>query len=264
MKKLFFLLAMALGNILAAGPIEDRKISEDAYEELFAFFEIKENIVEETQKKWLRKQGKERWEIDDLPEEQRTFVIEWAEKEGIFKSWMPSRPFYEKAFILGASTPSLKTRIVFLKELWEGGTRFNEIIILTGDRPLDPKIDEWTDICKTETDAAHHAWEITELPQEMRALPVSFFSIPMRWENGIAKRPTTYDTIIGYVNKFPTPCSCIFISNQPHCGYQFAVIKHSLPQEFPFDIAGKGTQQEHAAIILDMLARWIYANAIEK
>lgn len=64
------------------------------------------------------------------------------------------------------------------------------------------------------------------------------------------------------VRQRPTACSCLFISDHPFYGYQFAIIKSCLPDEFLFDVAGEGVNPHAhplaATITLDTIARWIY------
>jgi hypothetical protein len=84
----------------------------------------------------------------------------------------------------------------------------------------------------------------------------------MKKEGDLVKRPNTEDTIVAWVKMEPEPCKALFVSDQPFCGYQFAVIKSSLPTAFLFDLVGEGVDPTGhplaAAITLDSIARWIY------
>ena len=68
------------------------------------------------------------------------------------------------------------------------------------------------------------------------------------------------------MNLNPEPCKALFVSDQPFCGYQFAVIKATLPQTFLFDVVGEGVDPTihplAAAITLDSIARWIYQESL--
>lgn len=88
--------------------------------------------------------------MQELTKEEREFVLAWAEKEGIYKEWEPLLREYDKAFILGATTGKMRTRLQYLKKLWDKGIRFEEIVWLTGERPLDAKIDQLTDLCSSQ------------------------------------------------------------------------------------------------------------------
>ncbi len=264
MKRWFLLLAICLCNLSSASPIQDHKIDPTALSDLSLALNIPKDadIIAETQKQWLRKPGQERWELTELPPEQKLFVLDWAEKQGLFASWKPACEKYDTALILGATTSRMQMRLDYLKELWIQGIRFNEIVWLTGDRPLDKRVDSLTDRCNNESEAAHILWEETSLPDGMRNLPVVFVAVPMKVEGSSLKRPNTDDTIIAWLKTNPQPCTALFVSNQPFCGYQFAIIKRCLPISFQFDVVGKGVDPTNhpamAAITLDSIARWIY------
>jgi hypothetical protein len=262
------LLFLALCSLVHASPIQDRKIEGAALCQLAVGVGIPPgtNIVEETQKRWLRKPTQERWELNEISPEQRRFVLNWAKEQGIFSAWKPSRDTYDKALILGATTSRMQMRLDYLKQLWMEGVRFTEIVWLTGDRPLDKSIDGLLDLCQTESEAAHILWEEADLPEEMRGLSVVFVEVPMKVDGTTVKRPNTEDTIVAWLKVAPQPCTALFISDQPFCGYQFAVVKGALPDEFLFDLAGQGVDPSShpaaAAITLDCIARWIYQDSI--
>lgn len=242
-----------------ASPIVDHKINFKDLSQLCEALEVpyEENLVAETQKRWLRKPGQERWEMEELSSDQRQFVLNWAKENGLFDTWMPAIQSYDKALILGATTSRMEMRLNYLIELWNQGIRFSEIVWLTGDRVLDPRVDELIDRCINESEAARVLWEEAKIPEEMRYIPVLFISVPMK-EDG--RRPNAQDTIVAWLNH-SYPCKALFVSNQPFCGLQFAVIQATLPKEYHFDVVGKGidhTNHLSAAIVLDTLARWIY------
>ena len=264
MKKWLFLFAICLCSLTFASPIQDRKIDPPALAQLASALNISEDadIVVETQQRWLRKPNQERWEMAELSPDQRLFVLNWAAEQGLFAPWRPFYKTYDKALILGATTSRMQMRLDYLKQLWNEGIRFSEIVWLTGDRPLDKRVDGLTDRCSNESEAAHILWEETDLPEEMRALPVVFIAVPMKIEGSSLKTPNTEDTIIAWLKLAPEPCTALFVSDQPFCGYQFAVIKASLPNAFLFDLVGQGVDATShpaaAAITLDSIARWIY------
>lgn len=268
MKKWFLFLAICLCNFSFALPIQDRTIDAAALSELaFALNLPKDaDIIVETQKRWLRKPGQERWELSELSIEQRMFVLDWAQKQGLFAPWKPLHKTYDKALILGATTPRMQMRLDYLKELWLEGMRFSEIVWLTGDRPLDKRVDNLTERCDNESEAARILWEETNIPEEMRNLPVVFIAVPMKPQGSSLKRPNTEDTIFAWLQTDPQPCTTLFVSDQPFCGYQFAVIKACLPESFSFDLVGQGVDPTShpaaAAITLDSIARWIYQESI--
>lgn len=270
-KQWILLLAICFCSFGFSLPILDRKIDPLALSELTQALEIPSDadIIAETQKRWLRRPNQERWQIAELSPDQKLFVLNWATNQTLFAPWKPASAEYDKALILGATTSHMQMRLDYLKLLWEEGTRFNQIVWLTGDRPLDPQADGLIDLCRNESEAAHILWEQADLPEEMRSLPVVFVAVPMKIENGIPKRPNTEDTLVAWLKIAPEPCKALFVSDQPFCGYQFSVVKATLPQDFLFDLVGPGVDPNShpaaAAITLDSIARWIYQeNLIEK
>lgn len=264
MKKALLCLALSICSFVSGLPMHDRILDPNALSKLTAVLDIAPDadLIQETQKHWLRRPGQERWEMNELPAEKRAYVLQWATEQGLFAPWTPSQTSYDKALILGATTSRMQGRLQHLKTLWEQGIRFQEIVWLLGDRPLDPRVDTLTERARTESEVAQILWQEAELPQEMRELPVVFVAVPMKREGDTLKRPTTEDTIQAWIRLEPTPCSALFVSDQPFCGYQFAVVKSCLPASFSFDVVGEGVDPNShpasAAITLDSIARWLY------
>ena len=261
-------MVLILHHLSFAAPIQDHKIDATALLELSVALDIPQDacLITETQKRWLRKAGQERWEVAELPLQQKRFVLDWAKKQGLFSPWTPGYTTYDKALILGATTSRMQMRLNFLKELWYQGTRFSEIVWLTGERPLDPRVDDLIDRCHNESEAARILWQETDLPKDMCNLPVIFIAVPMKMEGTSFKRPNTEDTIIAWLKTVSQPCLLLFVSDQPFCGYQFAVVKTCLPESFSFDLVGQGVDPTShplaAAITLDSIARWIYQESL--
>lgn len=267
MKKYFFCL-ISLCTLLHASPIQDHRIDPKALSELAHVLGIAPDadIISETQKSWLRKSGQERWEMHEISAEQRQFVLNWAKEQGLYAAWKPLYKQYDKALILGATTSRMQLRLDYLKQLWEEGIRFHEIVWLTGDRPLDPRVDGLITRCDNESQAARILWEEAHLPNEMRALRSTFIAVPMKKEGASYHRPQTADTIIAWLDVSSEPCTALFVSDQPFCGYQYAVIKSMLPEAFQFDLVGQGVDPDihpaAAAITLDSIARWIFQESM--
>lgn len=270
MKNWLFLLSIFLWGVSFASPIQDRKIDPVALSQLAAALDIPQDkdIVEATQERWLRRPDQERWELAELSSKQKIFVLKWAAAEGLYSPWKPLCKEYDKALILGATTSRMQMRLDYLKQLWDEGVRFSEIIWLTGDRPLDKRVDELTDRCSNESEAARVIWEETNLPDEMRKVEVLFVAVPMKVAGSTKKRPNTEDTLVAWLKIEPKPSRALFVSDQPFCGYQFAVVKGALPEEFMFDLVGPGVDPAShpaaAAITLDSIARWIYQERLNE
>jgi hypothetical protein len=262
MKSWLILFMTCMLNLTQAVPMQDHQIDPKALRELTSTLGIAQDgdIVAQTQMRWLRRPYQERWEVAELAEDQKEFVLKWASKNRFFDPWGPVSQSYDKGVIMGATTSVMQARLNYLAKLWKSGVRFKEVVWLTGDRPLDKRVDGFTDRCTTESDAARMVWDEADVPEEMHALPVLFVALPMKTVHGILIRPTTEDTIDGWIKKVPHPCSSLFVSSQPFCGYQFAVIKKTLPQSFSFDVVGPGIEKKEssAAVILDSIARWLF------
>lgn len=210
------------------------------------------SIVEGTQKKWLRPAGKERWETTDLDADKRVKVLELAEQIGFIDEVRPTETQYDYVLLLGATVFRMEARLNYMVKLWKEGVQFKHVVILTGMRPLDTKVEQ--KIADTESEAARILWSECEL----NFLPVSFIEAPM---NG-SLRPTTQDTIIAWQDEFPEPGRCLFISNQPYCFYQGAVVDLNLSDEFPHETVGEAANPSklNAAVVLDSIARWLYSS----
>ena len=67
------LLIFSLCSLVHASPIQDRKIESAALWELALELGIPPgaNLIEETQKRWLRKPTQERWELNEISPKQR-------------------------------------------------------------------------------------------------------------------------------------------------------------------------------------------------
>jgi hypothetical protein len=197
--------------------------------------------------------------MTELSAEKSVFVLDWASRQGLFSDWRPARSYYDTALIFGATTHCMQKRLNYLRDLWIQGVRFKEIVWLTGDRPLDPRVDHLTEQCNNESEAAHILWENAELPSELRSLPVHFIATPMK-SNG--KRPNTEDTLVSWLATSQEPGSALFISDQPFCGYQFAIVNATLPSSYDFEVVGPSRNPNchpaAAAITLDAIARWLY------
>jgi hypothetical protein len=260
MKKWYLLLFLCLCIFSFALPIQDHKIDPSALKELCLTLDIASDadLIKQTQKQWLRKPGQERWEMKELSNDKKAFVLTWAKEQGLFTPWKPACKRYDKALILGATTVHMQMRLDYLKALWLEGIRFDEVVFITGDRPLDKRVDELMDRCQNESEAAPILWEETPLPDEMRSLPVIFIAVPMKNRG----RPNTEDTLVAWLKRVDKPCTALFVSDQPFCGYQFAIIKSCLPPSIQFDVVGQGIESPShpaaAAILLDSIARWIY------
>jgi len=219
-------------------------------------------IVEATQQTWLRKDGSERWEIVEFyTRHQQEQIAELCDKMGFFDEVQPQSKHYTYCCILGAALPTARARILYAKELWEQGIRFDQIILLTGDRNLDDRIDwvpELNVLPTNEATAIDFLYSALPLPQEMRNVPVALINTPKK----DFRRPSTIDTITHWMDQSPQPGSCLIISNQPWIKYQKAIAECCMKKDFLFEVAGpkaSSIYRRRAAVMLDNVARWLYA-----
>jgi len=239
-----------------------------------------EGIVNQTQKQWLRQKGKERWEIEDVFADKRESAMPLFEKLQVIHEIKPTKNFYRYALLLGATVSRVRDRLAYLINLWNKGTRFEELVFLCGQRPLAPKLEskdvlfdrtnknlairtDWSPgrVPQTETEMMKMVFDQAELPKEMKDVRVLFVDVPMKKsKDGTLKRPTTPDTIEAWLQMNPEPGNCLASSGQPHIGRQHAVLKTLLPKNFFIETVGPSCNPKviKIGVLLDMAARWLY------
>jgi hypothetical protein len=240
---------------------------------LLALFDLPSNdlktIVEVTQRSWLRPAGKERWELDEIAPEKTEQLKAIFAKLGLVQEIKPAAQKYEYALLMGARLASTQKRVNYLLNLWQQGIRFNSIVVLTGERPLDPAIEaiEMANGSKatTECTMSQAVFAHLKAPEAFKNIPVTFVSVPMiTAPDGKVRRPTTGDTVKEWLQANPVPGNCLVLSNQPFVGYQDSVVKTLLPKSFAIESAGCGADNTHNAEVLDTLARWLYQEKIRR
>jgi hypothetical protein len=255
MRKIFFFLLATL-SLLGAQPqvvtptllefLQEMKISNDG---------TLPSIVQAT-RCWVRPLNKERWEVADLPPEQKKIVQKYARTLGLIDEIVPQKTAYDYCFLLGGTVGRMEKRLNYLIHLWNSGARFTHVVLLSGARALDPKAEKIPDGCTTETDAIHYLWEHATLPKGINRDNATFVDLPMR---GFV-RPNTGDTYRAWLASKPTPGSILLISSQPFCFYQKAVAQATFPQAFEIEAVGEGItlERQNGAVLLDTLAQGLY------
>ncbi len=266
------LLGMRVRTSITSAEIADKDhfVYSSNLKRLFALTNINcedslESMVEATQKKWLRPQGKERWDIKELysPKEVNKIRL-LSEGMCFFQEVLPTEKFYDYALVLGATFSSVQDRFSFLIKLWKMGVRFRELVFLAGERPLDPRIEpasiffETEKAPKNETEMMQYVYDHWEMPKEMKGLPFQIVSVPFDVKKG--HRPSTGDTIQAWMDLSPKPGKCLFVSNQPYCLYQNLVVKNYLPKSFHFETVGLSVSSLDisGSVLLDTVARCLY------
>lgn len=226
------------------------------------------SIVQATQAAWIRKAGTERWDIADKDYEHAMWIERQFEKLNLIEEIKPSQKKYDYLLWMGAAYPRVQDRLSYAIQLWQEGVRFDEIVLLSGARPLTDAeqqalithfnltVDQAP---VTEVDAMRLVYQRTTMPAEMQAVPLIVIDVPMEVaQNGAVMRPTTGDTVNAWMQLQPQPGNCLVISNQPYVGYQDSVVKTLLPQNFVVETVGAQSQETKIDVYLDTVARLLY------
>lgn len=241
--------------------------------ELLAAFDVPHDgswnsIVNSTQKLWLRKEGSRLYitpETDPHPE--KTYALFSA--LGMTATKLPSCCDYDYACIHGTSLSTALRYINFLKTLWEQGVRFKTLVLLSGNRPLDPTIETVETFKKISQEGPYPTTEAEMLEFLIRhlSLPKEWATLPLVVVNVCREdgKPNTRDTLIGWLDTHPQPGSCLMLSGQPFIPRQDLLAQQILPPSFCVETVGPGFSLDYykseprgLRILQDELARLIY------
>jgi hypothetical protein len=240
----------------------------------------KKTILKETQKEWLRKPMEERWEMKvGQYESEREAFMRAFEALGYVKGHDPKYKSYTGAVVMGATLPRVLKRLNYLLKLLKQGIRIEKIYFLSGQRPLDPKVDILPpgtlvahDTSSHQTEVEMMVWVYNQMdfaPYLGDAQPIIIDSSMKMNADGVFVRPITDDTIEELRKTQPMKKGrYLVISNWPYATYQGKVFKSK------FDILQKDKKPMYAIetvgedavpslpieIYLDTIARDIYAN----
>lgn len=254
-----------------------------------------ESIVAATQKSWLR-QTKDRWDHTNQYESLHDQLSPYFEQLGIIEEIKPTSNAYDYVIVLGTTINPMRKGIAMALSYFEAGIAYKKLLILSGERPLDPLImvgdhpldteyeskeaffdrsnpnlpirANWQEpavLPKTESELAHMLFEQAQLPQGFKeAIKVEFIDTPMQKNSdGSLRRPNTADTIHEWLITKPKEGSTLAISHQPYAIYQHAVLKTLLPESFTVETVADGVKGPlHIGNCLDTLARWLYQENI--
>jgi hypothetical protein len=242
------------------------------------------NIVQETQKQWLRAAGKERWQVDEVLAHRKDELLPLFAQLGLCNEVKVSQKKYDYVLLLGATTSRMWTRLNYAIQLWNQGVRFDHIVLLGSERPLDPAIESpqtlhglhdssllkrndfvpLAELPKTEAQAFAYIFNQIALPDQMKSVPLTIIDSKMRTNpDNTVKRPTTGDTIFDWLAQQPKPGTCLLISNQPYVHYQDSVAKTFIPANWPVETVGQSASNSTRIVeLLDTLARTLYQENI--
>ncbi|MCB1110695.1 MAG: hypothetical protein KDK64_06895 [Chlamydiia bacterium] len=193
-----------------------------------------EKLTKTPAQAWVQ-QG-DRWTFKERFEEEREDIIPLLESMGIFSEKWAQHAHYDYALVLGALHTAVESRMGHLIEEWKRGTRFDQIVFLTGQRPLHQEKEAQFLHLRTETAMMVHVWETLEMPPELRDIPLVVIDAPPLPLRG---RPTTESTVYAWLEVNPSPGSVLMVSSQPFIGYQKAILEVLLPA---FSIEGVGKE----------------------
>lgn len=234
---------------------------------------------------FARKRNVERWHLqDEMDLTLKAKILDLFEKLGYFNLLEPQKKTYDYIVVLGATLQRIRIRLATLKKYWERGIRCKKIIFLTGARPLEPfegadlladfkqtilPIKEnWqlpTEYPQTEAEIFMAIWNQAQLPEDLAAIEIECVDTPMqKWPDGKIQRPNTGDIVKQWLSRNPTPGDCLFISNQPHVGYQDALIRRFISKDFLVEAVGLEVKKEDqtVSILLDALVRELAIEAV--
>ena len=232
------------------------------------------NFVELTQEKFFnRKNGAERWHTKDLTwinSDNNCKILNNMKILGFYDKILPKNTCYDAICILGATMPSMKSRIRYVEELVTNGKINSKyIVLLTGERYLVTEIDasdeellklsEYFQVSKeklTETHAFRYLYDSSKLKDNFELIIVD---TPQR--NGV--RPTTQTTVEDFL-KLPNFNfgSLLFISSQPSVKYQNSIINEvitKLNKKLKFETIGGTNDKQNLQRSVNELGAYIWA-----
>jgi len=223
----------------------------------------------------------ERWELTPVKAsfEKKSKIIHQLKQLGFITQINPSLSHYDYALVLGGTVPSMLSRLSFLIKQWQQGIRFNQIVFLTGERPLSDQADKfqtnikqwsqkadvitWTqkNLPQDETEASKILYHLANLPAELQKIPVTYISTPRSWNPATntwfrANTKMTIDTWLSH-NK-PIPGKVLAVSSQPSASYQHQMLNQTLPTTFFVEtIAPDCSDTIPLAVQLDAVWLWL-------
>lgn len=236
---------------------------------------------------WLRKPGQERWHMTTSRHQPQANQMTTSLKQlGMIDRVDPSIQTSDYAMLLGATVYSMRTRMQHMLGLIDAGTFMpKQIVVLTGDRPLDPIQEsesilldktfirnDWhcpESLPTNESEAAKFVWDQLQKSDHVKHIPIVFVATPMLEKNGKIVRPTTEDSLKTWLNLSPNPGSIIAFSSNPYVPYQHNALRLFLIKAGWFK--HKGTletvglaftpkeDKKQVANLLDNVARYIYS-----
>ncbi|WP_010298034.1 hypothetical protein [Candidatus Odyssella thessalonicensis] len=237
----------------------------------------------------LRPAGLWRWEVGASPyEDKASQLMPLLEKMGLRGPQQPIQQKYQTIFIHGTIFFNLRPRLKFLDALWEQGLRADDIILVAGQRPLNPEVETGTALfdqahCPypfapgwqppahmpaNQTEVGRLVWDQIILNRYLREQKLTVLTVPdpLDASTGQKRHANTGDTIWHWLKSSTSVRSCLAISNNPFIGYQDAVLREVMAEQKIMvpspacETAGAAANADVGlSIYLDSLARWLYS-----
>lgn len=208
----------------------------------------------------------ERWD----EQQQTTVRAKMKEQESVLRDYLgrlgmlgdiePGLEHFTYALVMGGPRETSLFRFECLKDLLSRGYRFDHIVLLSGERQLlDDEKEGLSDQITTE--GAMMNFLVRQDPF-FASYQIEVVNAPgIVHDDGTVSRPTTDSTLVKFAEQFPTPGSCLVISNNPYIQRQTKVAQRILDQsKFPTYGAGKVDLRDTTDIIIlmDELARTLW------
>ena len=230
--------------------------------------------------RWGRKPDQERWQMPEvqLSSEKKKQLFKVLDQLGVISAWMPLQQDYHYAILPGSTLPNMMHRLDWLAKLWTQGHRFDQLVVLTGQRPLTHNIDRVREVFSMlvptraqsiaeqhyplhETEAARLLLHYYSYPEGMEHVPVKIVDSPRKWQNHSWHRSHTTDTVESWLEYNPKPGSVLMITNQPSAHYQSSAFNRALPDSFHLDTSAPAVpDQTPVVVILDGISTWLRAS----
>lgn len=162
---------------------------------------------------------------------------------------------YTYALVVGGFVGTIKARIGYLKMLWDQGIRFENIIFLTGQRPLESNTwDSKEEVCQdnlknlpikadwsfdssvayaTEYDMVKIVYDQLNFPPDLQKIPVVFVNTPLQKNEHEESQPLfAGEEVECWLATHPLPGTCLAITNQPYVAILDAILHNRLPSSF--------------------------------
>lgn len=222
----------------------------------------------------IRKGTQERWHVQ--PKE---WIIQLDYEKGlnslrkleIISQINPQNEFADAVCILGATMPTMFTRIKYVEELYANGLNIKNIILLTGERYVTKDIDASEEVLMqiatnyalesisslTETHLFDYLFKNSSL---FNKFPTYIIDTPAK-----NTRPTTHTTMVelaGWLKEHEDIKNITFVSNQPYVKYQEAIINETLRTieiDLNYEVVGSEYEELGLQSAIGSLGSYIYA-----